>query len=315
MFSGSTRFETIKAIRSADPPGVASVLTAGVGATAPGGHPSQMGGPPLPTIADSAEAEAFVEARIAEGSDFLKIIYDDLAHLGKPLPMLSRGILSGVIAATHSRGKLAVVHIGSEEQARAAIETGAGGLVHLFAADTVSVDFAPLVARHRAFVIPTLGVLHRICGKPNGAMIVADSLLRPFIRSLWRQMMTMSRASRTGLRSCEGSEEAIRQLVRHTVPVLAGTDAPVPGLTYGASLHGELALLVGAGLTPVQALVAATSAPARAFRLADRGRIRPGLRADLVLVEGDPTQDIGATRRIVAIWKRGIRVERARYPD
>jgi imidazolonepropionase-like amidohydrolase len=63
-------------------------------------------------------------------------------------------------------------------------------------------------------------------------------------------------------------------------------------------------------MTPAQALTAATIAPARAFRLTDRGAIRPGLRADLVLVEGDPTRDILATRRIVAVWKRGIRATR-----
>jgi imidazolonepropionase-like amidohydrolase len=75
-------------------------------------------------------------------------------------------------------------------------------------------------------------------------------------------------------------------------------------------MHGELALLVRDGLTPVQALAAATSVPARSFHLDDRGWIRPGMRADLVLVEGDPTTDIFATRNIVAVWKRGVRVRR-----
>jgi imidazolonepropionase-like amidohydrolase len=65
---------------------------------------------------------------------------------------------------------------------------------------------------------------------------------------------------------------------------------------------------VEAGLTPTAALVAATSAVARAFRMTDRGRIAPGLRADLLLVDGDPTKQIRDTRKIVAIWKRGLRV-------
>lgn len=87
MFSASARFERIKALRSADRPDMADVRTAGTGATAPGGHPSQMGGPPFPTISDAAEATAFVDARVAEGSDFIKIIYDDLAALGMSVPM------------------------------------------------------------------------------------------------------------------------------------------------------------------------------------------------------------------------------------
>ena len=60
------------------------------------------------------------------------------------------------------------------------------------------------------------------------------------------------------------------------------------------------------------ALRAATSVPARVYKLTDRGRIAPGLRADLVLVNGDPTTDILATRDIDAIWKRGVRVERTK---
>jgi imidazolonepropionase-like amidohydrolase len=74
-------------------------------------------------------------------------------------------------------------------------------------------------------------------------------------------------------------------------------------------------LFVGAGLTPVQTLTAATSAPARAFRLTDRGVIAAGKRADLVLVEGDPTTDITTTRRIVTVWKRGVEAKRKRYRE
>src|SRR5688572_26462477 len=90
MWNGGARYERIKALRAADAPDVAGVRTAGTGATAPGGHPSQMGGGPFPTITDSAEAQAFVDARIAEGSDYIKIVYDDLSSLGRKQPMLDR---------------------------------------------------------------------------------------------------------------------------------------------------------------------------------------------------------------------------------
>ncbi|HEY9420130.1 MAG TPA: amidohydrolase family protein, partial [Thermoanaerobaculia bacterium] len=59
-----------------------------------------------------------------------------------------------------------------------------------------------------------------------------------------------------------------------------------------------------------EALAAATANPAEAFGLADRGRIAPGLRADLLLVQGDPTADIKATRKIQRIWKAGVEVDR-----
>lgn len=96
------------------------------------------------------------------------------------------------------------------------------------------------------------------------------------------------------------------------VTLLTGTDAGNPGTTWGASQHGELALLVAAGIDPASALAGATAAAARAFRLADRGRIAPGQRADLLLVAGDPAVDITATRAIVAVWKDGRLVPRPR---
>lgn len=103
------------------------------------------------------------------------------------------------------------------------------------------------------------------------------------------------------------------QLKAARVPILAGTDAPNPGTLHGASIHRELELLVKAGLTPVEALTAATSAPAAQFRLSDRGRIEPGRRADLLLVKGDPTTDIKATRSIARVWKGGVTVDRQAY--
>jgi len=313
MWSGGPRYERIKALRSADATDMAALRTAGTGATAPRGHPTQMGGPPLPTIADSADADAFVSARIAEGSDYIKIVFDDLAGLGRPLPMLERRTLIGLISAAHKHGKRAVVHVSTEAQARTAIEAGADGLAHLFAAPSVGSDFADVVARHGAFVIPTLTIMYALCGQPSGAAIMDDSLLRPFVMPQYRSRMSIPWKQTAA--SCEGTNEAIRAMLKRRVPVLAGTDAPVPGATYGASLHGEMELLVRSGLTPTQALVAATSAPARAFGLEDRGRIARGLRADLVLVEGDPTTDILDTRRIVAIWKRGVEATRARYVE
>lgn len=315
MWNGGPRFERIKAIRSSDPADMASVRTAGLGATAPGGHPSQMGGPPFPTISKPEEATAFVDARIAEGSDYLKIIYDDLSGLGMSVPTFDPATVTALIKAAHARNKLAVVHVMSGERARDAIESGADGLVHFFTGAKAPEGFVDLALRRGAFVIPTLGVTHgMLCGQPSGESIARDSLLRPFIQPPLRERLAMNIPPRNAPKSCADTDATVRELVRRGVPVLAGTDSPVPGQTYGASIHGEIELMVGAGLTPSQALTAATSAPARAFKLTDRGRIQPGLRADLVLVDGDPTAHIRATRRIVEVWKRGVRVERVKYP-
>jgi imidazolonepropionase-like amidohydrolase len=309
MFNGGERLKRMKQIESEDPPDLAGLRTAGIGATAPGGHPTQMGGPPIPTIKGPEEAQAFVDARIAEGSDYLKIIYDDLASVPQyKVPMISRATLEALVAAAHLRHKLAVVHISTEAQARDAIAAGADGLAHLFAGDKVSSDFGHFAASHHVFVIPTLETLYTICKEGDGSELLADPHLKPYIATQWQAMLRA--AWPVAQASCVAARQSIRELRDAHVPILAGTDAPIPGTTYGASVHGELAFLVAAGLSPVQALASATSIPARTFGLADRGRVQRGMRADLLLVEGDPTTDIRSTRNIVAVWKRGIPVDR-----
>lgn len=71
-----------------------------------------------------------------------------------------------------------------------------------------------------------------------------------------------------------------------------------------------LELLVMSGLAPTQALTAATKSTAEIFRLIDRGKIVPGRRADLLLVRGDPTRDITATRDILRGWRSGVEFQR-----
>jgi imidazolonepropionase-like amidohydrolase len=299
----------IKGLEDTDPTDIAALLSAGIYATAPGGHPTQMsgpGGPPFPTLTAPGEADAFVAARIAEGSDFLKIIYDDVERYGRKLPTLDEATVAALATAAHARGRIAVAHIGNEQYARSAITAGVDGLAHLFEGPTVSADFGQFAAAHGVFVIPTLSVLYAACGMPDGPGFLKEPETMKLVQPRFRTFLEMPMAQ-SNLR-CDAASQAVRQLAAARVPLLAGTDAPASGTTYGASLHKELEHLVNAGLTPTAALAAATSATAKAFRMTDRGRISVGMRADLLLVDGDPSKQIRATRNIVAIWKRGVRV-------
>jgi imidazolonepropionase-like amidohydrolase len=109
------------------------------------------------------------------------------------------------------------------------------------------------------------------------------------------------------------AEQNVSRLAGAGVTILAGTDAPNLGTIFGASLHRELELLARCGITPAQALNAATAAPARVFGLADRGHTAPGQRADLILVSGDPLTDITATRAIKRIWRAGVPCDRRAF--
>jgi len=96
------------------------------------------------------------------------------------------------------------------------------------------------------------------------------------------------------------------------VPIMTGTDAPMPGVYPGFSLHEEMAMLVESGLTPREALRSATLAPAEFLHIAaTAGSVAVGKRADLVLLDADPTKDIHNTRRINAVLVDGRLLRRA----
>lgn len=311
LFTDQQTLKRIKQFESSDSVGMADIRSAGVGATVPRGHPTEMGGPSIPTLSSPKDAPRFIDARITEGSDFIKIILEDGSELGlkgNGLPTLNETTLRALVRAARARGKLVVVHAQTEGFARMAINAGADGLAHIFIGKTVSNDFGRFVAAHHAFVIPTLTAEYSWCGRSNGRSIATDKRLMS--QTYPEFTRTLSLPTQPTKLSCDGTDHAVRELRDAGVRILVGTDAAFPGSTYGASTLDEMALLVADGLTPTQALIAGTSAPAKAFRLNDRGTIAVGKRADLLLVEGDPTTNIDSIKNIVGVWKRGIPVNR-----
>ena len=101
---------------------------------------------------------------------------------------------------------------------------------------------------------------------------------------------------------------AVQALSEAGAGILAGTDSPAPFIVPGFSIHDELSALVEAGLTPAAALRAATS-DAASFLGGEFGAVREGLRADLLLLGGNPLADIGATRDRVGVVLRGTWIE------
>ena len=292
--------------------GQADLWAAGHAVTAPGGHGTQYGFP-VPTVDAGTDIDTFIGERIAEGADFIKLIVEDFSAYGpgRRLPTLAAPQVHAAIAAAHARERLAVVHVSTLADARHAVDAGADGLVHLFVDHAADAGLVAAMHERDAFVVPTLSVLASVAGMGEGTALADDARLGGLLTA--EQRSTLAARMHGGAPAPAGLARAldsVRLLHAAGVDILAGTDAPNPGTAHGASMHGELALLVRAGLTPGQALSAATAVPARRFGLADRGRIAPGLRADLVLVDGDPLTDITATRAIATVWKNGHRVER-----
>ena len=289
----------------------ADLFTAGMLATADGGHGTQFGIPVEP-VSGPAGAAAWVAARKAEGSDWIKIVYED----GSPymdIPSLDPETIGALIAAAHAEGLLAVVHVSKLAHALEVVDLGADGLVHVWRDEVVDEAQAERIAEAGVFVVPTLSVVTAMSGdgidpetlrETGGA--AASRMQRETLANRFPDLPDEARPAARG----ETAIANVRRLHAAGVRLLAGTDAPNPGTGAGISQHGELRLLVRAGLGSAEALAAATATPAAIFGLADRGRIEAGRIADLVLVDGDLESDISGSTRLVAVWKDGYPVAR-----
>ncbi len=158
--------------------------------------------------------------------------------------------------------------------------------------------------------VPTL-VLANEDALPAGGPPSADSrwrYLRADEHPRWEQFLAGYTANDAAL--AKQRWPVARQIVlamhQARVPIMAGTDTPMPGVYPGYSLHEEMAMLVESGLSPSDALRAATLAPAKFLGIAGAaGAVEVGMRADLVLLDADPTKDIHNTRRINSVLLDG----------
>lgn len=316
MFGDHRGLAAAKAQRESLAPAVlADLWSSGTLATVPRGHGTQYG-MAVPTLMKPEEADAFVAARFAEGSDFLKIVIENGSAFGQSTPSLQADTVAALVKAARARGKLAVAHVSTQADAEVALAAGVHGLVHIAKDRAPAPEWLATARQRGVFVVATLSVVASVAASNEGRQLSEDARLQPWLavgqRTSLRQTFPAN-WQRPAL--LPQALQNVATLHQAGLVILAGTDAGNAGTAHGASMHGELDLLVRAGLTPTQALAAATALPARAFGLADRGRIAVGQRADLLLVEGDPTRDITATRAIAAVWKNGAPVDRSLQPD
>ena len=285
----------------------ADLFSAGMLATAPGGHGTQFGLAVEP-LTEPASAAAWVRDRKEEGSDWIKIVSEDGGAYGGEIPSLERETIAALIGAAHAEGLLAVVHVSDLESALDAVSLGADGLVHTWFDAAISEEDARSLAEAGAFVVPTLSVIMGLFGDSTGLRVLDETdeaLVSPMQRQTLSNRFDMPEGPDPGV-----ALENVRRLHAAGVRIVAGTDAPNPGTATGLSMHGELRLLARAGLESHEVLAAATSVAADAFAVPERGRIAEGYIADLLLVQGDLEEDVTRTVDIVTIWKDGYPVVR-----
>ncbi len=322
MFSFPAELTAWLCNAAAETDGVADMRSSGTVVCPVGGHPVASL-PFIPSLAGPRDAGEFVTARQKEGSHYIKVMFDDGAHLGAVLPTLDEATATAVTEAARSAGLLTVAHVADTKTLYDALVAGIDAVTHVPLEAPIAADLARRAAAQGRFFIPTLAMMEMSSGAPGGRELADDDRIAAYLPADAKAAIRNGAEGLcvtvpSGGLDFSHALASTRRLHEAGVPLLAGTDANnAPGracpVVHGAALHRELELLVTAGLTPAEALEAATAAPARYFGLDDRGRIAPGMRADLLLVEGDPTVDITATRNIHQIWRRGVPFDREEF--
>jgi imidazolonepropionase-like amidohydrolase len=262
-----------------------------------------LGDPPIIKAGSPKEARAMVRAQVARKADFIKLwfIVDKDKGIAESLP-----IMKAAIDEAH-RAKLRVaVHATGILEARAAVEAGADILVH--SVDDAELDdaFLELLENRGTIYIPNLVVTGGYSSVFSGTTQPTDLELRrgdPVVMASWDEFALLAPgrvpAEKTAARLERyriGPPVMRKNLLRAAkagITLAAGTDAGNIGTLHGPSLIHELSLMVDAGLSPMDALVAATRNGARVFSTKpDFGTLEVGRLADFLVLDADPLADI-----------------------
>ncbi len=267
--------------------------------------------PPLSFALSSVDqAPGFVRQLKRGGADDIK------GYIGLQEPMLS-----GLVRAAAAESLRVIADLGFANGSDMGIRTGIAAYAHAGTRLMADSTIAAMKARGMSN-ITTLAVLESFSERRLANLdFLRDSLLSAvmppwFVAELTayarRPVTPMDTLRRRRFATAlENAKTNILRLHRAGVPIIAGTDSPYPGVYFGEGLHRELELLVEAGLTPLEAISAATSSAAAFMRDSTWGTIAPGRRADLLLVAGQPDQRISDTRHIVAVMQGGRLLPRA----
>ena len=256
----------------------ARYFVAGYAATAPEGHGTQFGFP-VPTLNKPEDAKKFITDRVEANVDYIKIIVEPWRNT------LSSETVAALIKEAHLADRMAVVHVSRLADAINVLSHDADGIVHIWWDKEIKKDqLDKLLEKKTFFVIPTL--LTTI--KAFDAMNLDEAKL------LTKEKLFAQ----------------VKKLFDNSVPILAGTDPPNFGINFGTDLYQELQLLNESGMSTIEVLKAGTSNVADAFGLEDRGYVIAGYRADLILLDGDVTNDIKQMNQIITVWKDGKVVKR-----
>lgn len=283
----------------------------------PGGAPPMEAGPDqIYRPATVEQAIQAVDETAARKPSFIKLWVDDFHHT-EPAKM-SPDIYRAIISEAHAKGLRVAAHVYYRDDARKLVEAGADILAHGIRDQPVDADLIALMKQRGTWYIPTLGLDESFYIYAQGPAWMTTQFfvqgLQPglaaqFADPVWRARATRPDALQVNTASLAVNMENLKTLYDNGIRIGFGTDSGATPLRIpGFAEHRELALMVDAGLTPVQAITVATRDAARLLNLDDRGVVETGKRADLLVVAGRPDIRIQDIDRVCSVWQAGQEV-------
>jgi imidazolonepropionase-like amidohydrolase len=256
-------------------------------------------------------ARASVREMAARKTDMVKIWLDGAGGL---MPKLKPDIYSAVIDEAHKSGLRVAAHIYDLDDAKAIVRAGVDVIAHGVRDKPVDSEFIDMMKARSVWYISTI-----VLDYTN--FVFADQppwmrepfvqrALHPAVRAQfddpeYRERTLASPVTAKNRAAVATNKQNLKAVSDAGIGIGFGSDSGVGLRIPGMAEHLELALMVDAGLTPMQAIANATSNAAALLKLDDRGVLAPGRLADLVVLDADPSADISNSRKIHAVWHRG----------
>jgi imidazolonepropionase-like amidohydrolase len=295
----------------------ADVYTAGMGFGAQNGvPPAAMGFTEVFRPETPAEARREVAQQAPQKPDFIKVWVDDFWG---QYPKMPAEIYAAIIDEAHKNGLRVAAHVYHLEDARLLVADGVDVLAHSIRDADVDDAFIAEMKKHNVAYIPTLSLDDFAFAYGDSPNWVNDPFFTEALDPGLLEMITSPeyKAKVQSNKVTAQEEAALPQAMRNLkkiydagILVTLGTDSgATPIRIQGFAEHMELALMVQAGLTPIQAITVATSNAATLLRVADQyGTLAAGKKANFIVLEKDPSHDIHNTQTIRAVWKDGSKV-------
>lgn len=297
----------------------ARLYTAGLGFGAKGGWPAN---PYVHRPTTPAEARAMARQELAHHPSFLKMWVDDRLGQSPPFPP---EITGPILEEARQQGVRVTAHVYYLADAKELIRRGVAALAHSVQDQEVDEEFLRLAKQNGVVQMATLsGIRKNLDYLENASFLNDPGLPRLFpakmLETLRSPAYRDSVAKNSNLdlirRQSEMAARNTKKIAAAGIPIAVGTDSGLVGSFPGLWEHREMALLVQAGLTPQQALQAATIVGAKFLGVdRDYGSLAPGKVADFLVLNANPLADITSTRKIEAVWMNGKRVDRAALPS